>query len=87
MKGELLHLHMGMEFKAESWFLRAIEVAKEQLAKGWELRAVLSLCRLWQKQGIQEMARIQLSEIYNWFTEGFEMLDLQEAKSLFDALS
>jgi predicted ATPase len=76
-----------MEEEAIGCFHRAIEVAKAQKAKSWELRATMSLCRLLQKQGKQDQARIQLSEICNWFTEGFDTPDLIEAKELLDALS
>jgi DNA-binding SARP family transcriptional activator len=87
LEGELLLLDVGMEVKAEACFQRAIEVAKKQKAKSWELRATMSLCRLLQKQGEREQARRMLVEIYNWFTEGFGTPDLQEAKSLLEALS
>ena len=87
LKGELLLLDEAMEGEAEACFQRAIEVAKEQQAKSWELRATMSLCRLLQKQGRQEQALRMLAEIYNWFTEGFDTPDLQEAKSLLEALS
>jgi len=87
VKGELLLLEKGNETEAEACFQRAIEVAKRQKAKGWELRATISLCRLLHKQGKQEQARARLSEIYNWFTEGFDTPDLKEAKSLLEALS
>ena len=53
----------------------------------WELRAVMSLSRLWQRQGKKEEARQLLAEIYNWFTEGFDTKDLQEAKALLEELS
>jgi predicted ATPase len=72
---------------AESCFQRAIEVARQQQAKLWELRAVMSLCRLWQEQGKREEARKKLAEVYEWFTEGFDTPDLQEARSLLKALS
>ena len=58
-----------------------------QNAKSWELRAVMSLSRLWQKQGKSEEARPMLAEIYAWFTEGFDTADLQEAKALLNELS
>lgn len=87
LQGKLLLLDAGYETDAEACFQRAIEVAKEQKARSWELRATMSLCRLMNKQGKQAQARIMLSEIYNWFTEGFETPDLQEAKSLLDTLS
>ncbi len=87
LKGELLLLKEGLETGAEACFQRAIEVAKGQKAKSWELRATMSLCRLLKNQGKVEKARRRLSEIYNWFTEGFETPDLKEAKSLLEALS
>ena len=87
LKGELLLLDVGMDIEAEACFQRAIAVAKEQQAKSWELRATMSLCRLMKKQGKREGARGMLAEIYNWFTEGFDTPDLQEAKSMLDALS
>ena len=60
------------EAEAETCFLKAIDIARQQSAKSLELRAVMSLARLWQQQGKQHEARTMLSEIYNWFTEGFE---------------
>jgi predicted ATPase len=71
---------------AETCFLQAIEVASRQQAKSWELRASTSLARLWQRQGKQKEAHDMLSEIYGWFTEGFDTKDLQEAKALLAAL-
>ncbi len=73
--------------KAEACFLKAIEIARRQSAKSLELRAVMSLARLWQQQGKQGEAHKLLSEIYNWFTEGFDTKDLQEAKALLDELA
>jgi len=75
----------GPESEAEECFLKAIEIARRQEAKSWELRAVLSLSRLWQEQGKKEEAHEMLAEIYGWFTEGFDTKDLQEAKALLDA--
>ena len=72
--------------EAEACFLKAIEIAQRQQAKSLELRAVMSLARLWQQQGKQAEAHQMLSEIYNWFTEGFDTKDLQEAKALLDEL-
>jgi predicted ATPase len=80
-------LMQGDEVEAEASFHKAIEVARHQQAKSWELRATVSLCRLWQKQGKAEGARQALAEIYSWFTEGFATRDLQEAKALLDELS
>jgi predicted ATPase len=70
--------------EAEACFRKAIEVAQKQQAKSLELRATVSLARLWQEQGKRHAARNMLSEIYNWFTEGFDTKDLQEAKVLLD---
>ena len=75
------------EAEAEECFLQALAVARKQQAKSLELRAAVSLSRLWQKQGKKEEARQMLAEIYYWFTEGFETKDLQEAKALLDELS
>jgi predicted ATPase len=61
-------------------------VARRQQAKSWELRAALSLCRLWQRQGKCAEARELLAPIYGWFTEGFDTADLQEAKALLEEL-
>ncbi len=73
--------------EAEACFLQAIEIARKQQAKSLELRATVSLARLWQQQGKQHEAHTTLSEIYNWFTEGFDTKDLQEAKALIEELS
>ncbi|MGD2245978.1 MAG: protein kinase [Candidatus Aminicenantes bacterium] len=86
LKGELL-LMQGDEAEAEISFLKAVEVARQQSAKSWELRTAVSLCRLWQKQGKKEEALKKLKEIYNLFTEGFDTLDLKEAKALLEELS
>jgi tetratricopeptide (TPR) repeat protein len=87
IKGELLFLHGGASEEAQACFQHAIEAARRLKAKFWELRATMSLCRLLQKQGKRAQARNMLSEIYNWFTEGFDTPELQEAKSLLEALS
>jgi class 3 adenylate cyclase/predicted ATPase len=73
--------------EAEACFLKAIEIARKQQAKSLELRAVMSLARLWQQQGKKKEAHDLLSEIYGWFTEGFDTRDLQEAKTLLEALA
>jgi class 3 adenylate cyclase/tetratricopeptide (TPR) repeat protein len=75
-----------LQAEAEACFLKAIEIARRQQAKSLELRAVMSLARLWQQQGKRHEARNTLSEIYGWFTEGFDTKDLQEAKALLDSL-
>ena len=72
--------------EAEACFLKAIEISRKQQAKSLELRAATSLARLWQQQGKQAAARKLLSEIYDWFTEGFNTKDLQEAKALLEDL-
>ncbi len=74
------------EAEAEACFWKAIEIARWQSAKSLELRAVMSLSRLWQQQGKTKQARQMLAEIYNWFTEGFGTKDLQEAKALLEEL-
>ena len=76
-----------MEQEAKRYFHKAIEIARKQQAKSLELRAVMSLARLWQQQGKHYAARKMLAEIYGWFTEGFDTKDLQEAKVLIEELS
>jgi predicted ATPase len=73
--------------EAEGYFLKAIEVARKQKAKSLELRAATSLARLWQQQGKRAEAHKLLSDVYNWFTEGFDTKDLREAKALIEELS
>src|SRR5262245_55349348 len=68
-------------------FQQALAVARRQQAKSWELRAAMSLCRLWQQQGKRTEAYELLAPIYGWFTEGFDTPDLQEAKVLLEALA
>ena len=70
----------------EECFRKAIEIARRQQAKSLELRAVMSLAKLWQQQGKKREAHEMLAEIYGWFTEGFDTKDLQEAKALLDSL-
>jgi predicted ATPase len=72
--------------KAQAYFERALVVARQQQAKSWELRAATSLARLWRDQGKRDKARDLLAPIYGWFTEGFDTLDLKEAKALLDEL-
>jgi predicted ATPase len=76
-----------LEKEAEGLFQKAIDISRKQKAKSWELRAVMSLSRLWQKQGKKDDARKMLEEIYGWFSEGFDTADLKEAKALLDGLS
>ena len=86
LKGELLLSDGNKEAAAES-FHGAIELARHQGAKSWELRAAMSLARLLSKQGYRDKARVMLADIYNWFIEGFDTADLKEAKALLDELS
>jgi predicted ATPase len=72
--------------KAETYFQRALAVARAQQAKSWELRAATSMARLWRDQGKRDAARDLLAPVCRWFTEGFDTLDLKEAKTLLDAL-
>ncbi len=71
----------------EGCFLKAMEIARRQEGKSLELRATVSLGRLWQQQGKKDQARRMLADIYGWFTEGFDTIDLQQAKALLDELS
>jgi predicted ATPase len=73
--------------KAEECFLRAIEIARSQQAKSLELRAVIRLSRLWQRQGKKAEARRVLDECYGWFTEGFGTVDLRQAQDLLTELT
>jgi predicted ATPase len=73
--------------EAEACFQQALAIARRQQAKSWELRAAVSLARLWQQQGKQNAARALLIPVYGWFTEGFDTADLQEAKALLEELA
>ena len=87
LQGELLLMQNATNIaQAENCFRRAIEVARKQSAKSWELRATTSLVRLLAKLGKRGEARAMLAEIYGWFTEGFDTADLKDAKALFDEL-
>jgi predicted ATPase len=72
--------------EAETWLQRALDVARRQEAKSLELRAAMSLSRLWQQQGKHAEVYELLAPIYGWFTEGFDTTDLQEAKALLEEL-
>jgi predicted ATPase len=76
-----------VEQEAEGYFLKAIDIARKQQAKSLELRAVMSVGRLWQQQGKQKEAHELLAEIYGWFTEGFDTADLKDAQALLDELA
>jgi predicted ATPase len=73
--------------KAQEYFDRALQIARQQKAKSWELRAAMSMARLWRDQGKRTEARDLLAPIYGWFTEGFDTLDLKEAKALLQQLT
>jgi predicted ATPase len=73
--------------KAERYFERALAVARKQQAKSWELRAAMSIAQLWRDQGKRDEAHDLLAPVYGWFTEGFDTLDLKEAKKLLNELS
>jgi predicted ATPase len=73
--------------EAEGYFRKAIAIARQQQAKSWELRAATSLARLWQQQGKRQEAHEMLAAVYNWFREGFNTKDLQEAKALLGELT
>jgi DNA-binding winged helix-turn-helix (wHTH) protein/predicted ATPase len=92
IKGELLKTHqngfgkIATSMEAESSFVEAIEIARRQKAKSFELRATVSLARLWQETGKKKEAKRMLAKIYGWFTEGFDSLDLTAAQELLDGL-
>jgi len=87
LKGELLLAQWpGSAPEAETCFQQARDVARRQEAKSLELRAAMSLARLWQQQGKRQDAHNLLAPIYGWFTEGFDTADLQEAKALLEEL-
>ena len=87
LQGELLLQLPSRDVpQAEACFQQALDVARRQQAKALELRAALSLARLWQEQGQPTAARQLLAESYGWFTEGFDTADLQEAQALLQEL-
>jgi predicted ATPase len=73
--------------ETETCFCQALDIARRQQAKSWELRAAISLARLWQSQDKRQEAYVLLAPVYHWFTEGFDTADLQEAKALLDELA
>jgi predicted ATPase len=73
--------------KAQQYFERALAVARQQQAKSWELRAAMSMARLWRKQGKRQQARDLLAPVYGWFTEGLDTLDLKQARMVLDELA
>jgi len=87
VKGELLLMHGKDETEAEISFRLGIEIAKHLGGKSLELRSALSLSRLWQAQGKHEDAKRVLTDIYNWFNEGFDTADLKEAREFLEVIS
>ena len=88
MAGEIARLAPEHDAaKAEAYFDRALAVARQQQAKSWELRAAMSMARLWRDQGKRDKARELLAPVYGWFTDGFDTLDLKEAKVLLEQLT
>jgi predicted ATPase len=88
LKGEMLLIQaMPDRAQAETCFRQALDIARRQEAKSLELRAAMSLSRLWHQKGKREEAQELLAPVYGWFTEGFDTADLQEAKALLAALS
>jgi predicted ATPase len=73
--------------RAEAYFEGALGVARQQQAKSWELRAAMSMARLWRDQGKPQQGCELLAPVYGWFTEGFDTLDLKKAKALLETLS
>jgi predicted ATPase len=86
LRGELLLAAKMDRTGAEACFQNALDLARRQEARSWELRAATSLARLWHQQGHTAEAKALLGGIYGWFSEGFDTADLIEAKALLDAL-
>jgi tetratricopeptide (TPR) repeat protein len=85
LQGDLL-LAQGADSQAEDAYHQALEIARQQQAKSLELRALMTLCRLWQRQGKSKQAHQRLSALYGWFTEGFDTHDLRAVRALLDQL-
>jgi predicted ATPase len=85
--GELRRLSGTTPDEAETYFRRALTIAQEQKAKSFELRAAMSLARLWRDYGRHGDAYALLAPVYGWFTEGFDTVDLKEAKALLEELA
>jgi predicted ATPase len=79
-------LSRGQLEESNAWLLKSLETARQQQAKSLELRAATSLARLWRDEGKRDEARDLLAPVYGWFAEGFDTLDLKEAKALLDEL-
>jgi predicted ATPase len=88
LQGELLLRQASPDAtQAEACFQQALDIARRQQARSWELRAAMSLACLWQRQGKRQQARELLAPVYNWFTEGFDTADLQDARALLEELA
>jgi predicted ATPase len=87
LQGELVLAAGGAHGDAEAFFHRALEIARAQEARSFELSAATSLARLWQQQGKKDEARDLLAPVYDWFTEGFDTQDLKDAKALLKELA
>jgi predicted ATPase len=88
LAGEIALLSLRPDVaQAQAHFERALQVSRQQQTKSWELRAAMSMARLWCDQGKPQQARELLAPVYDWFTEGFDTLDLKEAKALLDELA
>ena len=87
VEGELRQAQGAPAMDIEACFARAIGIARQQSTKSLELRATVSLARLWAEQGRRAEARELLAPVYGWFTEGFDTADLKEAKALLDHLA
>jgi predicted ATPase len=84
LRGELLRLSQS---DSELWFQRSLDVSRQQGAKSLELRAAMSIARLWRDEGKRKEALDLLAPVYGWFTEGFDTHDLKEAKTLLEELA
>jgi predicted ATPase len=85
--GEVVPKQPQRDVKAQAYFEHALAVARAQQAKSWELRAAMSMARLWRDQDNRQQACDLLAQIYGWFTEGFDTRDLKEAKALLGTLA
>jgi predicted ATPase len=83
----LIALDPGAKADAEVAFFQLIEIVQRQSSKSWELRAAMSMARLWREQGKRREACDLLAPVYGWFTEGFDTRDLKDAKALLDELA
>ena len=86
IEGELQNQQQASAGNTEAYFQRALSIAHDQNARAFELRAAMSLARLWGEQGRRAEARELLAPVYGWFTEGLDTADLKDAKALLDAL-